>query len=245
MNTRARLLWARLAVPVTLTALWWAVAPASDLVPSPVASVGELWDGFASGWIYPDLEATATTVGAGFAFGAGLALPLGCLLGRDRWLRQVLEPLLVGAFAIPRIIIYPVLLALFGVGFRAEITMVAVSAFFPVALSTAAAVRQADPTLLRLGRSCRANRFQIAVKIVIPGAAPEIMVGVRIGFSVSVIAAVIAELFAAKAGLGLRIARAYAVLDLPRMYAVVLLVALLALGGNLLLWSAERRLRAE
>jgi ABC-type nitrate/sulfonate/bicarbonate transport system permease component len=69
-------------------------------------------------------------------------------------------------------------------------------------------------------------------------------VGIRIGFSISVIAAVIAELFAAKDGLGLRISRAYGVLDLPRMYAVVLLVAVAALGGNTLLWWIERRLRS-
>jgi NitT/TauT family transport system permease protein len=235
---------ARLAVPIVLAALWYAVAPATDLVPSPSAAVAELWDGFSAGWIYPDLRATAGAVGTGFLLGAVAAFPLGYLLGRVRALHLIFEPLLAGTFAVPRVILYPILLTVFGVGFQAETAMVAISAFFPIVMSTAASVRQVSPSLIKLGRSVGARTDQLAVKIVIPAAAPGIMVGIRIGFSISVIAAVIAELFAAKDGLGLRISRAYGVLDLPRMYAVVLLVAVAALGGNTLLWWIERRLRS-
>jgi NitT/TauT family transport system permease protein len=235
---------ARLAVPVILAGLWYAVAPLTDLVPSPTAAVAELWDGFSTGWIYPDLRATAGAVGTGFLLGAVTAFPLGYLLGRVRTLQLIFEPLLAGTFAVPRVIVYPILLTVFGVGFQAETAMVAISAFFPIVMSTTASVRQVSPILIKLGRSTGAGPGRLAVKIVIPAAAPGIMVGVRIGFSIAVIAAVIAELFAAKDGLGLRISRAYGVLDLPRMYAVVLLVAVAALGGNTLLWWIERRLRS-
>lgn len=234
----------RAAVPMVALALWFAIAPLTDLVPSPVSTLLELWDGFATGWIYPGLAATATAVIAGFLIGAAFAFPLGYVLGRSRALHRIFDPLIAGTFAVPRIILYPVLLTLFGVGVMAETSMVAISAFFPIIMATAAAVRQVNHNLLKLGRSLAASRVQIATKIVIPAAAPSIMVGIRIGFSISFIAAIIAEFFAAKDGLGLMISDAYGRLELPQMYAIVLLIMITALGGNVLLWWAERRLRA-
>ncbi|MQA85670.1 MAG: ABC transporter permease subunit [Streptosporangiales bacterium] len=233
----------RVAVPVVALLLWLVLAPLTELVPAPIPTVKEAWDGFATGWIYPGIQATASAVFTGFALGTAFAFPAGYLLGRSRYLNRVFEPLITGTFAIPRIIVYPILLTLFGVGFQAETGMVAISAFFPIVMSTAAAVRQASRTLLKLGRSLNASRAQIAMKIVIPEVAPGIMVGIRIGFSISFIAAIIAEFFAAKEGLGLMISRAHAGLDLPRMYAIVLLVMIAAFGGNMILWWAERRLR--
>jgi NitT/TauT family transport system permease protein len=238
-----RLSVARAAVPVAALACWYALDPFSELVPSPTDTLGRLYGGFAEGWIYPGLAATGSAVLSGFVLGTVLAFPLGYLMGRSRTLTAIFEPLVAGTFAVPRVILYPILLAVFGVGLEAEMTMVAISAFFPVLMSTAAAVRAVSGSLLKLGRSLNASRLQLATKIVIPEAAPSIMVGIRIGFSIAFIAAIIAELFAAKAGLGLMISHAFAVLDLPRMYAIVLLVMLAAFLGNMLLWWAEGRLR--
>lgn len=241
--TTWRLRTARLAVLVALLLLWAALAPFTDLVPSPISTIVELWDGFATGWIYRGLTATASAVAAGFLLGTLFAFPAGYLLGRNRALRRIFDPLIAGTFAIPRIILYPILLTMFGIGLLAETGMVALSAFFPIVMATAAAVKQVSDSMLKLGRSLQANRLQIASKIVIPDAAPGIMVGIRIGFSISFIAAIIAEFFAAKDGLGLMISEAYAALALPRMYAIVLLVLVIASGGNILLWWVEGRLR--
>ncbi|MGH3326419.1 MAG: ABC transporter permease [Streptomycetales bacterium] len=232
-------------MPVAGLGLWFAVAPLTDLVPSPALTLRELWLSFAQGWIYPGLAATATAVVAGFLLGTLFAFPIGYLLGRNRTLNRIFDPLIAGTFAVPRIILYPVLLTLFGVGVLAETSMVAISAFFPIVMATTAAVRQVSDSLLKLGRSLGASRRQIATKIVIPDAAPSIMIGIRIGFSISFIAAIIAEFFAAKDGLGLMISDAYGSLELPRMYAIVVLVMIAAFGGNLLLWWTERRLRGS
>ncbi|MQA13265.1 MAG: ABC transporter permease subunit [Pseudonocardiaceae bacterium] len=234
---------ARLAVPLLALLAWQLIDPVTDLVPAPADTIRELYSGFVDGWIYEGLRATASAVGTGFVLGTVVAFPLGYLMGSSKTLTAIFEPLVAGTFAVPRVILYPILLAVFGVGLEAESAMVAISAFFPILMSTAAAVRNVSPSLLKLGRSLSARPLQIARKIVIPDAAPSIMVGIRIGFSIAFIAAIIAELFAAKDGLGLLISQSYAVLDLPRMYAVVLLVMLAAFAGNLLLWWAERRLR--
>lgn len=234
---------ARVAVPLLALLAWQLVDPLTELVPAPVATIRELVAGFVDGWIYEGLVATASAVGTGFVLGTVVAFPLGYLMGSSRTLTAIFEPLVAGTFAVPRVILYPILLAIFGVGLQAESAMVAISAFFPILMSTAAAVRNVSPSLRKLGRSLNAGRLQVARKIVVPDAAPSIMVGIRIGFSIAFIAAIIAELFAAKDGLGLMISQSYAVLDLPRMYAIVLLVMLAAFAGNTLLWWAERRLR--
>jgi NitT/TauT family transport system permease protein len=72
--------------------------------------------------------------------------------------------------------------------------------------------------------------------------APALMVGIRIGFSIAFINVIIAEFFAARAGLGLLALRAYGRLDLPSMYGIIVLLAVIALIGNMILWAAERRL---
>jgi NitT/TauT family transport system permease protein len=238
-----KLMAARIAVPLVALLAWQLVAPFTTLVPPLTETLAELVDGFTQGWIYDGLVATASAIATGFVVGTAVAFPLGYLMGRSKVLTGIFEPMVAGTFAVPRVILYPIFLAIFGVGLQAEAWMVGISAFFPILMSTAASVRNVSPSLLKLGRSLNASRLQVARKIVIPEAAPGIMVGIRIGFSIAFIAAIIAELFAAKDGIGLMISHAHSLLDLPRMYALVLLVLLAAFGGNMLLWWAERRLR--
>lgn len=240
-----RLPVARAAVPLLVVLAWQLISPLSDLVPSPADTFGQLYAGFIEGWIYEGLIATGSAIAYGFVLGTAFGFPLGYFMGRSKILTALFGPMVAGTFAVPRVIVYPVFLAIFGVGLYAETAMVAISAFFPILMSTSAAVRNVSDSLLKLGRSLNASSLQMARKIVIPAAAPGIMVGIRIGFSVAVIAAIVAELFAARDGLGLMISNAYALQDLPRMYAIVLLIMLAAFAGNMLLWWGERRLSDE
>ncbi|MHA6631628.1 ABC transporter permease [Pseudonocardia sichuanensis] len=238
-----KLMAARIAVPLLALLAWQLIAPFTTLVPPLTETLAVLFEAFVEGWIYEGLVATGSAIVTGFLVGTAVAFPLGYLMGRSKVLTGIFEPMVAGTFAVPRVILYPIFLAVFGVGLEAEAWMVGISAFFPILMSTAAAVRNVSPSLLKLGWSLNASRLQIARKIVVPEAAPGIMVGIRIGFSIAFIAAIIAELFAAKDGIGLMISHAHSLLDLPRMYALVLLVLLVAFGGNMLLWWAERRLR--
>jgi NitT/TauT family transport system permease protein len=238
-------LWlGRLAVPVVLLLIWVVAAGRTTLVPSFGSTVSALVDGFGDGWINAPLWDSMQAVLGGFAIAAGVGLPLGVLLGRSKFLGSVFDPLIAGTFAVPRIIIYPVLLAYFGVGLSAKLWMGAISAFFPIVMNTTAGIREVNPTLVKMGRSMNAGPLKLARKIHLPAAAPSVMVGLRIGFSISFIGVIIAELFASTEGLGRVVRRAYAFQQLPRMYAVVLLIALIAFAGNLILWTLERRLRA-
>lgn len=235
----------RLGVIAILVAAWTLATRVTDLVPAVNETVTTLADGFVAGWVYPHLVSTVRAVIGGFLVASLIGFPAGFLIGRSPWLGQVFDPLVSGAFAVPRIIFFPILLRIFGVGESAEAAMAAISALFPILITTAAGVREVNPTLVKMGKSLNLSTWQMVGKIYVPAAAPSLMVGFRIGFSISFIAVIIAEFFAAKAGLGLLVSRAYGLLQLPRMYAVVILIVLIALAGNLTLWLFERRLRAH
>jgi NitT/TauT family transport system permease protein len=244
MSEGARLAIGRIAVPAVLL-LAWAIADAgSDLIPSIGASVSKLVEGFEQGWISDPLANTGQAVVGGFLIAAAIGFPVGVALGCSRFLGSLFDPVISGLFAVPRIILYPVLLAMFGVGVGAKMWMAVISAFFPIVMNVAAGMRDVNPTLVKLGRSMNASRLQVVRKIYLPAATPSVMVGLRIGFSISFIAVIIAELFATSKGLGRVIDQAYGFQRLPEMFAVVLLIVLIAFVVNLAMWILERRLRA-
>ncbi|HET8684660.1 MAG TPA: ABC transporter permease subunit [Micromonosporaceae bacterium] len=249
MSAAARRAWVaagRAGVVVLVLLTWVATSQVTDLVPRVGPTWTTLVDGFRDGWLRDGLVATTQAVAVGFGWAVLLGFPLGYLLGRGRVLGELFDPLVAGLFAVPRIIFYPILLSWFGVGVLAESTMAALSALFPIAVMTTAAVREvARGPLPKLAGSLNLNEAQQLIKIYLPAIAPALMVALRIGFSVALIAAIIAEFFAARAGLGLLAARAYALLDLPRMFAVVLLILVIGFAGNLALWMAEQRLSPD
>lgn len=138
-------LW-RAAVMVALLAVWAALSAMSDLVASPAASFTALVDLFADGSIYRHLNATLQAVAIGFLIAAAVGFPLGYAIGRSKFLGAVFDPIVAGAFAIPRVIFFPILLQIFGVGVGAQSAMAALAAVFPIMVSTTAGVRAINPS---------------------------------------------------------------------------------------------------
>jgi NitT/TauT family transport system permease protein len=227
---------------VALVLIWALLSSLSDLVASPTDSVTALGKRFADGSIYRHFDATLQAVATGFLIAAAIGFPLGYAVGRSKFLGAVFDPIVAGAFAIPRVVFFPILLQIFGVGVGAQAAMAALAAVFPIMVSTTAGVRAINALLPKLARSLSLSPLQTVTKIYIPAMAPSLMVGIRIGFSIAFINVIIAEFFAARAGLGLLALRAYGMLDLPTMYGVIVLLAAIALAGNLALWAVERRL---
>ncbi len=234
----------RILVLIILVGLWTAASASSDLVPSPWASSTAVWNLFEDGSIYKSLNATMSSVGLGFAIATIIGFPAGYAIGRNKFLGEVFDPIVAGAFAIPRVIFFPILLQIFGLGLGAQSALAALAAIFPIMVSTAAGVRAINPILLKLGRSSGASAMQTMRKIVVPAMAPSLMVGIRIGFSIAFINVLIAEFFATRAGLGQLAILAYGRLDLPTMYGVIMLLVTVALIGNIALWAIERKISA-
>lgn len=232
----------RLAVVAALIAIWALLSTVTDLVASPVASCAALAELFADGSIYRHLNSSLQAVLMGFLVAAAIGFPAGYWIGRSRFLGAVFDPIIAGAFSVPRVIFFPILLQIFGVGVGAQSAMAALAAVFPIVISTIAGVRAINPLLPKLARSLNLSPLQTMTKIYVPAMAPSLMVGIRIGFSIAFINVIIAEFFAARAGLGLLALRAYGQLNLPAMYGIIVLLAFIALAGNLILWTIERRL---
>ena len=106
------------------------------------------------------------------------------------------------------------------------------SCFFPVALSVAAGMRQIDKVLIRVGNSFRASTAQMVFKIYLPAMRHPIINGVRLGLGVALIATLLAETKLSNKGIGFLIIQAYSIFDMPRMYAMLIVLFVLAIGAN-------------
>ena len=113
--------------------------------------------------------------------------------------------------------------------------MAAISCFFPIAISAAAGVRAIDSVLIRVGRSFRAGPWQMTTKILLPAMRAPVLNGLRLGLGVAIIGTLLAETKLSNRGVGHLIIQAYATFDMPRMYALLLVVFVIAIGLNALI----------
>jgi NitT/TauT family transport system permease protein len=233
----------RVGALAVVLAAWGVAANTSRFVPSIGATCQALWDGFADGSFGSGLRATFEAVVLAFVISAGLALVSGVVLGRSRFWGAVCDPIILVLFAVPRFVMYPVFLTIYGVGMTSKIWIGVLSAIFPILINTIAGIRDVSDALVKLGRSVGCGPVSITRKIYLPAALPTVMVGMRLGFCIAFLAIIVAELVAATEGLGLMIRDAYGLQRYPEMFAIVVLVTLVAFGCNLALLAAERRVR--
>jgi ABC-type nitrate/sulfonate/bicarbonate transport system permease component len=190
---------------------------------------------------YQNLAVTAGEVGAGLLLGGVAGLLAGLALGGNRLLSRCYEPYLYYLGPTPKIIFFPVMIMWFGVGSGSKIAMAAISCFFPIALSVAAGMRQIDEILVRVGKSFRANVLQMAAKIYLPAMRQPIVNGVRLGLGVAIIGALLAETKLSNQGVGFLIIQAYSTFDMPRMYAMLIVLFVAAIGANALIGRFGQR----
>jgi ABC-type nitrate/sulfonate/bicarbonate transport system permease component len=190
---------------------------------------------------YENLAVTAGEVLSGLAIGGLCGLVAGIVLGGNRLLAQSFEPYLYYLGPTPKIIFFPVMIMWFGVGPGSKIAMGAISCFFPIALSAASGMRQIEGILIRVGRSFRANPWQMATKIYLPAMRHPIINGVRLGLGVAIIGTLLAETKLSNQGVGYLIIQAYSVFDMPRMYAMLIVLFVVAIGANALVGRLGRR----
>ncbi|HUK60944.1 MAG TPA: ABC transporter permease subunit [Stellaceae bacterium] len=228
----------RVATLLVLWALWESVSASGLLykgvAPSSFAIAGAIGHEIASGDFYWNLEWTLYEVAASIALGCGLGLAAGLGLGVNRFAGAAYERYLQYMAPTPKIVFLPVLLVLFGVGAGSKIAMGALSCFFPMALSVAAGVRLVDPVLLRVGKSYNLTRAQMVRMIYLPALMPPIATGLRIGLGVAIIGCLLAELKMSNRGLGFMMMQYYAQFRTPQMYAILIVMFLIAVFSNAL-----------
>ena len=206
-----------------------------DVVPSLVAIGAALVKLLSTADFYWNLGVTAGEVGTALVIGGVSGVAVGLVLGANRLLGRAYEAYLYYLGPTPKIIFLPVMIMWFGVGPGSKIAMAALSCFFPIALSTASGMRQIDKVLIRVGKSFRLNAWQMSTKIYLPAMRAPVVNGIRLGLGVALIGALLAETRLSSAGVGFLIINAYSVFDMPRMYAMLIVLFVLAIGANALI----------
>jgi ABC-type nitrate/sulfonate/bicarbonate transport system permease component len=229
----------RVAIVAIVVVAWESLAASGllfrDVVPSLVKIAGALGALLARPDFYGHLGFTAAEVGAGLVIGGLCGLATGILLGASRFAAQAYEALIYYLGPTPKIIFFPVMIMWFGVGSGSKIAMAAISCFFPIAISTAAGMRQIDRVLIRVGESFRASAWQMVRKIYLPAMRIPVLNGVRLGLGVAIIGTLLAETKLSNRGIGYLTIQAYATFDMPRMYALLIVLFVLAIGANVLI----------
>lgn len=197
---------------------------------------------FLTGEIYAHIGVTLyeTVVGHGIAILGGIAI--GVLLGGSRTVGEVFEPIILSAYAVPKIILLPVLLMIFGVGLTTKIANATIHGIFPVILNTVVGVREVNRILIKAARSMRASGWQIFVKVYFPSMVLPVFAGIRIGLGFAFLGSLLAELFEAKVGLGFLVTHYYNTAQISKMLAVILFVFVFIIAINAGMKAIEEHL---
>lgn len=171
-----------------------------------------------------------------------IGLALGLWLGAHRLSGAIAEPMLVALYSLPKVTLYPLILLIFGLGLPAKVAFGAIHGVIPVAIFAMNAVRNIKPIHLKAARSLNLSPAQTVTGVLVPAALPEIVSGLRVGFSLTLLGTMIGELFASQRGLGFLILNAIGLNDVETMMAVTLMLAVFAVIVNSALLALDRRL---
>ena len=226
--------------------LGWEVLPRAGLVPAlflpPLSDTLRVaaadWREYAA-----NLGVTLWEVGLAILLACGGGLLAGSVIGSIGRLRITLLPVASSLYAVPLVIVYPVLTVWLGIGPASKIAFAGLYGFFPTTLATAAGIRTIDPNLLLAARSMGATPVQRIVRVVLPASIPTVLAGLRLGGALVIVGVVVAEMLVATEGIGYLVSRYRTILDSPHVFAAVLLVLVVALVFDLFMRVLERQTR--
>ena len=209
-------------------------------IPSDVfATFIGLWE---SGLLWKHLVPSVSRLIVGASLGATVGIGTGILIGLFSLARAGLVPLVAAIFPIPKIALLPLFVIWFGIDEPSKYALIAFGTFTPTVVATYGAVDNVDRTLIRMGQSFSLSWFSIVTKIVLPGAMPGILSGLRVSLAIAIILLVAAEMLGAEYGIGAYILEAGSLYDLERLFVGVTILSILGVGVSSLIGLAENRL---
>jgi sulfonate transport system permease protein len=240
----------RLVSPVALLLIWQAVSTLGLISAQKLPPPTEIWhtaltlittDSPAYGTLQGAMLISLERVAIGFAIGGTIGLVLAVLAGLSRFGENAVDPLMQMLRTLPLFGLIPVFIVWFGIGELPKLTLIALGAAIPLYLNTFAGIRSVDAKLAELGQVLHLRRSELIREIVLPGALPQILVGLRQSLGVAWLALVVAEQVNANAGLGFMISQATQFLQNNVIFVALLVYCLLGLLTDALVRLFERR----
>lgn len=232
---------------IAILCIWQSVAAltlAHGVVPSLIEVWRALWHFTGDPELYRHLGITAYEVVLGFAIATATGVCAGLVLGAQRFAGDVMEPLLAALAATPKIIFYPMLMMLLGIGIESKVALGALSGFFPIAITTFSGVRHLRLIWLKVGRSFNLGVWQMGTWVYLPALLRPILGALRIGLGVAVVGVLVAEMKLAEGGLGFLAMNYYGSFEIAKLYGLLLLIFVLAVALNAGLARLEEAVRS-
>ena len=236
-----------LAVLAALVALWWAASHGGWVsrvfLPSPEATLASLREGLGAGGEL--LNFTGATVGRmvlGWGVASALGVALGALIGSSAAARVWIGPTLEGIRPLPASAVMPLAMSIFGLSGSMVLAVVAFGAMWPVLLATVHGLAHVHPQLREVAQALQLPRRAFIWKIGLPHALPDILAGMRLSMTVSLIVSVVGEMVASQPGLGQAILLASRSFHASELFAGIVLLGAIGFVSNALLAMAENTL---
>jgi len=189
-----------------------------------------------------DIAVTLAEIAVGYGIGAAVGLALGFILGRSRFLSNLLEPFIIGLYSIPKIALAPLFIVWLGLGMASKVAVVVLATFFLVFFNTYSGLLNVNEELLRLARLMGASWHHCIFRVVLPSAGDQIFIGLKTAVPYAVIGAVIGEYIGSNAGLGHFILYASQTYDAPALFSGIAALIVIVFVCNFALNALERRL---
>lgn len=228
----------RVATLLGFLAVWELLARSGlvleEILPPPTEVLTAAFNMLGTEAFILDATLSAYEIAVGIVIGAAGGIACGALLGAYDYLYRLFEPLIYYFGAVPKIVLFPILILFLGTGYESKVGMAVISSFFPIIINSALSVREVNPVHVRAARSLGASGLAVWRKVYAPATMGPVLSGVRLGLGVAITATLLAETKVAQLGLGFRAVQYYSQLRIAEMYALLFLVFA---GAALINWG--------
>lgn len=231
-------------VPILMIATWQLAAQvgwlSSRILPEPAAVLKAAWALTVSGELFVHVRVSTWRALSAFAVGGGLGLLLGLLTGSFRQAETLFDTTIQMVRNIPALALIPLVILWFGIDETAKLFLVSVGVFFPVYLNTFHGIRSVDKGLIEMAQSYGLSGWALYRDVILPGALPSILVGVRFSLGLVWVLLIVSETISAQSGIGYMTMNAREFLQTDVVLVGILLYALLGKFADVLARQLER-----
>ena len=242
-RTTVRVLALQAAILVAFLIIWWAASGTlvdSVFLSDPISVVRSLYGIVVDGTLWWHLQSTLVEMTLGYVLGVGVGLGLAFLVTSVPLAPQIVRPLMLGVFGIPKVALAPLIIVWFGIYLLPKIVLAASLVLFIVYFNTVAGIFAVNPRMIEVLRVMGASRLALLTKLTLPSSMPYIFTAMRITLPGALIGALIGEFLSSDRGIGYLIAAASSRYDTARVFAGILSLLVFVLLLNALLTRVER-----